>query len=192
MAISLLVLGSTALLTPPSAEPRFRLAESSSRRQAVVGLGAMAVSALAPNAALADAPKTPKFFSTEGGVKYFDLEEGKCALFNVACSPQQGDLVKIKYKAYLSNGKMFDSSEGPGRKPLAAKYKTGQLLPGWEEALETMKEGGTRVIQVPPALAYGEKGIKIETKDGSTEYLVPPNEKLQYELTLVQVAVPPP
>lgn len=108
---------------------------------------------------------------------------------------------------------MFDSSDGPGRKPLAATFGSGQLLPGWEEALAGMKEGGTRVIQVnaalrvsiddwhspplhavqvPPALAYGEKGIMIETKDGSTEYLVPPNEKLQYELTLVQVAIPPP
>ena len=63
---------------------------------------------------------------------------------------------------------------------------------GWEEALETMKEGGTRVIQVPPSMAYGEKGVKIPTKEGGEEYLVPPNERLQYELTLLQVAVPPP
>lgn len=48
-----------------------------------------------------------------------------------------------------------------------------------------MKEGGTRVIQVPPALAYGEKGIKIEGKDGTEEYLVPPNERLQYEVLSV-------
>lgn len=58
--------------------------------------------------------------------------------------------------------------------------------------METMKEGGTRVIQVPPELAYGEKGIQITNKDGTSEYLVPPNEKLQFEITLVQVAAPPP
>lgn len=46
-----------------------------------------------------------------------------------------GDLVKIKYKAYLSNGKMFDSSEGPGRKPLAVKFKSGKLLPGCARAV---------------------------------------------------------
>ena len=74
-----------------------------------------------PTLALCTVARAAFFDVAQGGVKYFDLEEGKCALFNVACSPQKGDLVKIKYKAYLSNGKMFDSSEGPGRKPLAAK-----------------------------------------------------------------------
>ena len=125
---------------------------------------------------------------TPGGVKYFDKEPGSCSPFN-PCVPQAGDIVKIKYKAYLSNGQMFDSSDGPGRKPLAAKYKANppQMLPGWEEALETMEQGSTRIIQVPPALAYGDKGIKV-----GDEYLVPPNERLQYELTLVQVALPPP
>ena len=55
-----------------------------------------------------------------------------------------------------------------------------------------MKMGQTRIIQVPPSMAYGEKGIQVETKDGTTEYLVPPNEKLQFEITLVQVSLPPP
>ena len=50
-----------------------------------------------------------------------------------------------------------------------------------------MKEGGVRIIQVPPALAYGEAGLKVKTADGSVEVVVPPNEKLQYEITLVQV-----
>ena len=99
--------------------------------------------------------------------------------------------MKIKYKSYLSNGQMYDSSEGPGRKPLAAKFKGGQILPAWEEALEDMKMGQTRIIQVPPELAYGSKGLKVETKAGE-EFLVPPNERLQFELTLVQVALPPP
>jgi len=40
--------------------------------------------------------------------------------------------------------------QAPGKGMLSAKYKASppQMLPGWEEALETMKEGGTRVIQV--------------------------------------------
>ncbi len=133
----------------------------------------------------------PKFFATPGGVKYFDLKEGSCAPFTT-CTPQAGELVVIEYKSYLSNGRMFDSSDGPGRKPLVAKYGAKQLLPGWEEALENMKVGGTRVIEVPPKLGYGDKGVKIERKDGETEYLVPPNEKLQFELTLVKTALPPP
>jgi len=117
---------------------------------------------------------------------------GDCKLFNVACQPQEGDLIKLKYKAYLPSGQMFDSSEGPGRKPISGRYKKQPILnAGVEEALATMKEGGTRIIQVPPALGY-PKGIEIESKDGGTEYLVPPNAKLQYELELVSVAAPPP
>eukprot|EP00322_Chrysochromulina_rotalis_P011809 CAMPEP_0115843370 /NCGR_PEP_ID=MMETSP0287-20121206/8278_1 /TAXON_ID=412157 /ORGANISM="Chrysochromulina rotalis, Strain UIO044" /LENGTH=240 /DNA_ID=CAMNT_0003297063 /DNA_START=15 /DNA_END=738 /DNA_ORIENTATION=+ len=117
-----------------------------------------------------------------------DRPDLACALFRFVSYTLSAD------KAYLSNGKMFDSSDGPGRKPLAAKYKASppQLLPGWEEALETMEQGGTRIIQVPPEMAYGDKGVKVETKDGGSEYLVPPGEKLQFELTLVQVALPPP
>ena len=82
---------------------------------------------------------------------------------------------------------MYDSSDGPGRKPLAAKYKANQILRGWEEALEDMREGGTRVIQVPASLAYGDKGVCFENGD----CLVQPGERLQFELTLKRVAMPP-
>lgn len=158
-------------------------------RRGLVAAAAASLAATSFQPAWADkaVPKS-KIGVTPGGVKYFDKESGSCSPFN-PCVPQAGDIVKIKYKAYLSNGQMFDSSDGPGRKPLAAKYKATppQMLPGWEEALETMEQGSTRIIQVPPELAYGDKGVKV-----GEEYLVPPNERLQYELTLVQVALPPP
>ena len=166
-----------------------RLLAASSRRELISTIATAGI-ASAGLPALADDKVVPKskVGVTPGGVKYFDKAPGSCSPFN-PCVPQAGDIVKIKYKAYLSNGQMFDSSEGPGRRPLAAKYKASppQMIPGWEEALETMEQGSTRIIQVPAELAYGEKGIKV-----GEEYLVPPNEKLQYELTLVQVALPPP
>ena len=150
---------------------------------------------LRPSSVIADTvvPKS-KVGVTPGGVRYFDKDpSNNCQPFN-PCSPQEGDFVKIKYKSFLANGQMYDSSEGPGRKPLAAKYKASppQLLPGWEEALDGMQQGQTRVIQVPPALAYGDKGLKIPGKDGEGEYLVQPGERLQFELTLVAVTLPPP
>ena len=79
-----------------------------------------------------------------------------------------------------------------GEWPIAAAFKKGQLLPGWEEGMDGMAMGQTRIIQVPPALAYGDKGIQIPNKNGEMEYLVPPGERLQFELTLIQVALPPP
>jgi len=168
---------------------------ASSTRRSIVGGALAAAAAVTVPPAFADdkVVSASKVGVTPGGVKYFTKEPGSCSPFN-PCVPQAGDFVKIKYKAYLSNGQMFDSSEGPGRKALAAKFKASppQLLPGWEEVLETMEQGSTRIIQVPAALAYGEKGVPLETKDGKVEYLVPPNERLQFELTLVQVALPPP
>merc|ERR1719440_1919769 len=127
-----------------------------SRRDA---LAAAAVAAFgATGAAVADTVIPPtKIGVTPSGVKYFTkVAEDTCSPFN-PCSPQKDDIVKIKYKSFLSNGQMYDSSEGPGRKPLAARYGSGQLLPAWEEALDGMKMGQTRIIQAPPSMAYGEK-----------------------------------
>ena len=107
--------------------------------------------------------------------------------FNKCPVLKDGDFVIIEYKSFNSKGQMYDSSDGPGRKPLAAKYKANQILAGWEEALETMREGGTRVLQVPANLAYGEKGVCFE----NGECLVQPGERLQFELTLKRVAMPP-
>ena len=170
-----------------------KLPAQSLSRRAVFTTTAGVAAAATVRPALADTvvPKS-KVGVTPGGVKYFTKDDANsCSPFN-PCSPQKGDIVKIKYKSFLSNGAMYDSSEGPGRKPLAARLGDGVLLPGWEEGLDGMQQGQTRIIQVPPALAYGEKGLKIDTKDGNSEFLVPPNERLQFELTLVQVSLPPP
>lgn len=84
---------------------------------------------------------------TPGGVKYFDKDpKDSCSPFN-PCSPQAGDIVKIKYKSFLSNGQMYDSSDGPGRKPLAAKYKSSppQMIPGW------VRQSASTSTQLPGA-----------------------------------------
>ena len=168
----------------------------STRRDALAAAAAATLGVAVGPATADTVVPASKVGVTPGGVKYFTkVTDDTCSPFN-PCSPQPGDIVKIKYKSFLSNGAMYDSSEGPGRKPLAATFmpKKGAstLLPGWEEALDGMKMGQTRIIQVPPSMAYGDKGVEIPTKDGSTEYLVPPNERLQFELTLIQVSLPPP
>ena len=43
-----------------------------------------------------------------------------------------------------------------------------------------MKRGGSRAILVPPALAYGKKGVPDSGKDG-----IPPNATLYFELDLL-------
>jgi len=194
MVASLRVLLSVALVVPAaSLVPSSRAGSRISTRRDALAAAAAATLGVAVRPAIADtAVPAAKVGVTPGGVKYFTkVTDDTCSPFN-PCTPQKNDLVKIKYKSFLSNGQMYDSSEGPGRKPLAVKFGAGQMLPGWEEGLEGMKMGQTRVIQVPPSMAYGDKGVEIPTKDGGKEYLVPPNERLQFELTLVQVSLPPP
>merc|ERR1719163_529972 len=137
----------------------------STRRDALAAAAAATLGVAVGPATADTAVPASKVGVTPGGVKFFTKDTADtCSPFN-PCSPQPGDIVKIKYKSFLSNGQMYDSSEGPGRKPLAAKYKSGQMLPGWEEALDGMQMGQTRIIQVPPALAYGSKGLVITNKE---------------------------
>merc|ERR1719440_1247242 len=151
MAFSRLLGALVCLLVAPAAalRPVGRPAVRS-RRDA---LAAAAVAAFgATGAAVADTVIPPtKIGVTPSGVKYFTkVSEDTCSPFN-PCSPQKNDIVKIKYKSFLSNGQMYDSSEGPGRKPLATTYKANPptMIKGWEEALDGMKMGQTRIIQVP-------------------------------------------
>lgn len=51
-----------------------------------------------------------------------------------------------------------------------------------------MKPGGERKVVIPSSLAYGEKGVCLPDKN---ECLVPPGERLGYDVTLQRVAVPP-
>mmetsp|Transcript_5036 Transcript_5036/g.7415 ORF Transcript_5036/g.7415 Transcript_5036/m.7415 type:complete len:186 (+) Transcript_5036:3-560(+) len=180
-SILLLASCSAALLLPGGTPTRRDLGK----------LAAAAITSAAATAANADDKTVKKFFTTPGGVKYFDLKEGN------GYSPNPGQIVVLKYEGYLSNGKKFDSWQAPGKGIFSAKFKASppQMLPGWEEALETMKEGGTRIIQVPPALAYGDKGLCLAARDDEGNcpepLLVPPNEKLQFELQLLRVALDP-
>ena len=66
---------------------------------------------------------------------------------------KQGDMVRIHYKGTLSDGSVFDSSEG--RDPLEFTYGEGQVIPGLELGMEGMSVGDKRVVEVPSDQAYG-------------------------------------
>ncbi|CAN0328222.1 unnamed protein product, partial [Phaeothamnion confervicola] len=120
-------------------------------------------------------------FETDGGVKYIVIKEGSGSI------PRKGDYAVVEYTGFLNNGQVFDSSSAPGRKPLAFKLGASQVIPGWEEVIYQIRPGAEVQMVVPAALAYGERGVCLE----GGECLVPPNERLKYDLKLTRVAIPP-
>jgi len=64
-----------------------------------------------------------------------------------------GDTVRIHYTGSLSDGTVFDSSEG--KTPLELTVGSGQIIPGLDQALAGMAVGETKTVDVPAEAAYG-------------------------------------
>ncbi|CAM9316412.1 unnamed protein product [Chrysoparadoxa australica] len=152
-----------------------------SRRELLQAGARCAVASAAVSLPLA-AGAAPTVNVTPGGVKYIVRAEGK------GDRPLEGDFCVVSYVGYLNNGKLFDASDEPGRKPVAFKLGSKQVIRGWEEVIPYMRPGGEVNIVVPPELAYGKKGVCLPDSD---ECLVPPNETLKFTLKLERTAISP-
>jgi FKBP-type peptidyl-prolyl cis-trans isomerase FklB len=69
--------------------------------------------------------------------------------------PQPTDRVKVHYRGFLKNGKVFDSSYRVGN---PAIFQVNAVIKGWSEALLNMKEGAIWDVYIPSELAYGSTG----------------------------------
>ena len=81
------------------------------------------------------------------------------------CSAQQakdGDTVQVHYTGTLADGTVFDSSIE--REPLEFTIGSGQLIPGFENAVLGMKVGGKKTVTIPSDEAYGphRDGMAVE------------------------------
>jgi peptidylprolyl isomerase len=66
-----------------------------------------------------------------------------------------GDTVSIHYTGTLDDGTQFDSSDG--RDPLQFTIGTGQVIPGFDKAVEGMAVGDSKSVNIPPEDAYGPR-----------------------------------
>ena len=80
---------------------------------------------------------------------------------------KEGDTVKVHYNGKLDTGVLFDTSEGSD--PLEFKIGSGNLIPGFEEAVIGMSPGEKKTVKIPPEKGYGlyrdDRVIKVDKKD---------------------------
>jgi peptidylprolyl isomerase len=116
--------------------------------------------------------KSAEMVKTSSGLAYVDLTEGS------GPQPTAGKQVKVHYTGWLENGTKFDSSLDRGE-PFVFTIGIGQVVPGWDEGVMSMKTGGKRKLVIPPQLGYGTSGA------GG---VIPPNATLIFEVELLDVA----
>ena len=86
---------------------------------------------------------------TGSGLQYKVLVEGK------GRRPETVDRVRCHYEGRFTDGTVFDSSYKRGE---PAVFGLGQVIRGWTEGLQLMKEGSKYEFYIPYDLAYGEEG----------------------------------
>ncbi|MFH1650390.1 MAG: peptidylprolyl isomerase [Candidatus Woesearchaeota archaeon] len=72
---------------------------------------------------------------------------------------KKGDKVDVEYTGTLSDGTQFDSSKG--RAPLTFELGSGQVIKGFDAAVEGMNEGDSKTINIPKVDAYGDSNPQL-------------------------------
>jgi len=96
--------------------------------------------------------------TTESGLQYIVLKEGK------GKTPTKTDKVKVHYHGTLIDGTVFDSSVDRGN---PTTFGVSQVIKGWTEGLQLMKQGAKFKFFIPANLAYGSQGQGTKIKGNS-------------------------
>lgn len=111
-----------------------------------------------------------KVAPTASGLYYIQKVAGK------GLQAENGKKVAVHYTGRLLDGTVFDSSIERGE-PIEFMLGQGQVIPGWDEGIAKMKEGGKATLLIPSNLAYGERGNQV----------IPPCSPLLFDVELVKV-----
>lgn len=114
---------------------------------------------------------------TPGGLEYRQLQKGAGPVAEL------GDVVYIHIVGWLESnnqrGREFFNSRQRGAPPQAFVLGTDRVMPAWNEGIQGMQAGGSRMLRVPPVLGYGTKGNSKQRISGSDTLLL--------RVTLVQI-----
>lgn len=106
---------------------------------------------------------------TSSGLQYEVVKAGS------GKTPGANDQVTVHYTGKLVDGTVFDSSVERNE---PATFGVSDVIPGWTEALQLMKEGDKWIVYLPYDLAYGERGAGQD---------IPPYSTLIFEVELLKV-----
>lgn len=106
---------------------------------------------------------------TKSGLQYQVLSAG------TGKAPQAASKVLVNYEGRLLDGTVFDSSIARDQ---PVEFQVSQVIPGWSEGLQLMKEGAKYRFFIPAKLAYGEIG------SGDA---IGPNNTLIFEVELLKI-----
>lgn len=113
-----------------------------------------------------DAPE--EFTTTSSGLRYRILREG------TGDKPTSADTVRAHYRGTLDDGTEFDSSYKRGE---PTSFSLLQVVAGWTEGLQYVREGGMIELEIPSDLGYGASG-----RPG-----IPPNATLHFIVELIEI-----
>src|SRR3989344_2659238 len=89
---------------------------------------------------------------------------------------ESGSIVTVEYVGKLADGTVFDSSKIQG-KPLVFTLGAPGIIPGFQIGVNGMREGGERLMAIPPSLGYGDQQMGI----------ILPNSTIIFEVKLIKV-----
>jgi FKBP-type peptidyl-prolyl cis-trans isomerase FklB len=107
--------------------------------------------------------------TTASGLQYSALKLGN------GRTPKATSRVTVHYTGKLINGRVFDSSVQRGQ---PATFGVNEVIGGWTEALQLMREGDKWLLYIPYYLAYGENGAGGD---------IPPFATVIFEVELLNV-----
>ena len=109
---------------------------------------------------------------TESGLKYIISKKGS------GPNAKKDDLLSVHYSLQLVDGSEIDSSFTRGA-PIEFTCGVGQVIKGWDEAMQLLNKGSKARLVIPSELGYGSVG--------AGNGVIPPNATLIFDVELVDI-----
>jgi FKBP-type peptidyl-prolyl cis-trans isomerase FkpA len=113
---------------------------------------------------------TSNAITTTSGLEYEDLQVGTGAF------AQSGNTVTVNYTLWLSDGTKIQSTID-SKQTFDFALGAGSVIAGWDEGVQGMRVGGTRLLVIPPDLGYGS----------TAQSSIPADSTLIFEVQLVAI-----